>query len=358
MGDDDILTDDYVADLLVKDANDCSLKYSALGMDAYTPANMPKPNTRFLRHIIKGTDTHNKNLLAKEAAESKARLQDLEHSEEVKRLKVNPNTRDIRKRQMGDIHAILGGGSRRRRPDGESSTSKQDEAGHSGRHHARRRDPEKEKDDLFESRQSSRARDNGRLASRDSDRRSSHKSSRSRRERDNDSQTEDDTERRRRNRRRRDRSRSPIFRRKSHSPERRRRHRQRSRSPARRDDSDPLEDLIGPMPAPKPRGRGALAGSSGIDQRFSETYDPKLDVAMEDDGGEGQWDDVVEAFRDRQKLRQNQEQRLRDAGFADANINKTWQHAGTQEEGEEDVRWSKAGEKREWDMGKEDDESD
>ena len=45
---------------------------------------MPKPNTRFLRNIIKGTDTHNKALLAKEAAESKARLKRLERTEDIK----------------------------------------------------------------------------------------------------------------------------------------------------------------------------------------------------------------------------------------------------------------------------------
>ena len=36
MGNNDYLTDDYVADLLAKDAKDCSLKYSAMGMEAFT----------------------------------------------------------------------------------------------------------------------------------------------------------------------------------------------------------------------------------------------------------------------------------------------------------------------------------
>lgn len=35
MGNDDLLTDDYVADLLAKEASDCSIKYSALGMEAF-----------------------------------------------------------------------------------------------------------------------------------------------------------------------------------------------------------------------------------------------------------------------------------------------------------------------------------
>ena len=35
MPNDELLTDDYVAGLLAKDAQDCSLKYSTMGMDAY-----------------------------------------------------------------------------------------------------------------------------------------------------------------------------------------------------------------------------------------------------------------------------------------------------------------------------------
>jgi hypothetical protein len=35
MAPDNILTDDYVAELLAEEAADCSLKYSAMGLDAY-----------------------------------------------------------------------------------------------------------------------------------------------------------------------------------------------------------------------------------------------------------------------------------------------------------------------------------
>lgn len=35
MGNDEILTDDYLAGVLAKEAKDCSLKYSTIGMDAY-----------------------------------------------------------------------------------------------------------------------------------------------------------------------------------------------------------------------------------------------------------------------------------------------------------------------------------
>ncbi|PMB68350.1 hypothetical protein BM221_004925 [Beauveria bassiana] len=88
---------------------------------------MPKPNTRFLRNIIRGTDTHNKALLAKEAAESKARLKRFERAEETKRKKLNPTTKDLRERHMGDIQAILGGGKRRGRDGGADTDNNKKE---------------------------------------------------------------------------------------------------------------------------------------------------------------------------------------------------------------------------------------
>jgi len=36
MANEEILTDDYVADLLAKDAKESSIKYSALGLEAFT----------------------------------------------------------------------------------------------------------------------------------------------------------------------------------------------------------------------------------------------------------------------------------------------------------------------------------
>lgn len=70
---------------------------------------------------------------------------------------------------------------------------------------------------------------------------------------------------------------------------------------------------------------------------------------MDDDERIGDWDDAVEAFRDRQKLRQNQEQRLRAAGFADEQIQRA---SATDEATADNVQWAKAGEKRAWDKGK------
>ncbi|KAI9163293.1 hypothetical protein HJFPF1_04899 [Paramyrothecium foliicola] len=374
MSNDDILTDDYVAGLLAQEAQDCSLKYSAMGLEAFRsnkkPSNMPKPNTRFLRHIIKDTNTHNKALLAKEAAESKARLKDLEHTEEKKRLKTNPNAKDIRRRQMGDIHAILGGSKRRRTSSDNIEANTEGESSRAPRDVSTKRSSGKQRD-LFSIR-AEEQRDRGRLSRTEheaSHERGSRKDEgrKSRRHRERGSASDEES-RQRSSRRRRDRSRSRSGsphrrRRRSQSPrERSRKHRHRSPVPEHRksskdlvasqdEDSDPLEDLIGPAPPPRYRGRGTLGGAAGIDRRFSESYDPRTDVQMDDDeaGGAGNWDDAVEAFRDRQKMKQSQEQRLQEAGFAPQQIAKM---NGDKEMTDEDVRWSKSGEKREWDLGK------
>ncbi|KAG5927857.1 hypothetical protein E4U42_001699 [Claviceps africana] len=367
----ELLTDDYVAGLLAQDAKDCSLKYSAMGMEAFRdnkkPASGPKPNTRFLRHIIRDTDAHNKALLAKETAESKARLSHLEHAEEARRRKSHPDVRDIRRRQMGDIHAILGGKKHPREDGGRGARQKT-------------RDKDKDRQDssaspigadLFRDRDDSRQHQ-FRLSERERDRDRKHTASgQHRREKERPRGhryaefSEDDDNKETRRRSRRHRSRSP---RNEHDgrDERRRRHRHRSRDrsrtrrsspkhdakPAtlqREDDSDPLEDFIGPPPPPpNHRGRGTIGGAAALDRRFSESYDPKLDVGM-DDGDDDPWDEAVESYRDRQKMRLNQDQRMKEAGFTAEQIQRA---KGPEKKAEPHVVWSKAGEKREWDKGK------
>lgn len=115
-------------------------------------------------------------------------------------------------------------------------------------------------------------------------------------------------------------------------------------------DSDPLEDVIGPAPAPKvmPRGRGALKGAAGMDNRFSSDYDPKSDVRMDEDTRDD-WDDALEVLRDRAKMKQQGADRLREAGFTEDQVKK-WEKGG--EKTIDDVQWTKEGEKREWDRGK------
>jgi len=117
-------------------------------------------------------------------------------------------------------------------------------------------------------------------------------------------------------------------------------------------DSDPLDDIIGPRPPPVPqvrtKGRGTISQASGIDARFSANYDPTADVQLDFDE-ENDWEEALEALRDRQKYRQQGADRLRAAGFTEDEIKK-WEKGG--EKQEEDVRWAKKGEGREWDRGK------
>ncbi|KJK67859.1 hypothetical protein P875_00108885 [Aspergillus parasiticus SU-1] len=149
-------------------------------------------------------------------------------------------------------------------------------------------------------------------------------------------------------------------------------------------ESDPLEDLVGPLPpqadnstgaAPiRSRGRGAYRPNmSNIDAHFAPDYDPTLDVQLEDDDenasskpsrrpvaglmtGDDDWELALEAVRDRARWKQRGEDRLREAGFDDAFV-KQWKSNTTPTTGDsegrlEDVRWSKKGEGREWDRGK------
>lgn len=264
----------------------------------FRPQNMPKPNTRFLRNIIKGTDSHNKALLAKEAEESQARLKRLERSQEIERIRHNPSTKDIRKRHMGDIQAILGGGKAKRisQRDPEATTSNKDRASlhHTGDRSTDRRGRDrsdrhsrrhKEKHDDYSSsrsktrhrspehrRHSSRHRDSG-------ERRKSHRSDRSRSPR-----ARDDTEKKRH------RQLSPSLERES----------RRRGSRSKRDDHSDSDDSIGPVPEPRIRGRGDVGQMSGIDRRFSESYDPKTDTRWEGEEPDD-WDSAVDAYRNRMK---------------------------------------------------------
>lgn len=407
------------------------------------PPNKPKPNTRFLTNIIKDTTNHNQALLAKEAAESRARLQSLATAERRGEKSKGVEGGDIRRRQLGDIAAILGNGGRRsKRPrsrggekegagrsddgDEEPSPKKSRQESRRSRDEGREEDAERArdrrddgrlrvqnirdegKDNGSEKRHSKEHRKRRHPSQEDisdeedskrrpkSDRRRRHKgleedeepktsadgaSKRKHGSRDADSEEEEES-RSHRHRHRRHRSRST-----SKDREQRRRHRSRSRSPREhRDkearhgkrssrnrprsprrprkespstkkeeqtdyDSDPLDSIIGPAPPPpvRSRGRGTFSHlSSGIDSRFSADYDPTADVRLDADE-ENDWDQALEALRDRQKWKQQGADRLRAAGFTDEEIEK-WEKGG--EKREEDVKWAKKGEGREWDRGK------
>jgi hypothetical protein len=428
MSNDTFITDDYVADLLAKEAHECSIKYSALGLDAFKtskydirfrctelacnnrvanclfprPTNKAKPNTRFLRHIIKETKNHNEALLAKEASESQARLNDLTAAEENKQRRLKPGADDIRRRQLGDITAILSGRKRKLEKDEEKGSTRDGPSARDSqdrklarRDHKDRGEDRHSREDTRSSRDQDRHAGRNRDGSREKERRHRRKSrSRSRSPRDRhrryrqrshseyDDSENDDVSRKSHSRKsgrhtassRDDLLNHPSKDRAKHGrlahasgsndtaeagsggnnskrkPSDHSRHKRVAHS--ENDDSDPLEDLIGPLPPPKPivrgRGRGAFVGSSSMDKRFSEDYDPKCD-GQPDPSETDDWDEAVETFRDRLKWKQQGADRLREAGFTTEQIKK-WESGG--EKDIDDVRWSRAGEGREWDRGK------
>ncbi|KAK0367053.1 hypothetical protein LTR94_000050 [Friedmanniomyces endolithicus] len=238
----EVLDDEYVANLLKRDA-ETHRSRSKLGLlssagPRVRAKDAPKPNTRFLRNIIRETDSHNAALKAKEEEESRARLRE---------LKINEK-----------------GGKRKREDDRESRTGKKVKSG--------------ERD--------------GRWAS--------------------------------------------AF---------------------ELSDSDPLDSVIGPKPAPRVRARGRGAQNmyipSTIDSRFASDYDPATDVTLNEDGADrDDWDMALEALRDRTKWKTNQAERLKAAGFTGEEVGR-WKKGGEKGEKDvEDVKWKKKGDGREWDRGK------
>ncbi|KAL2065631.1 hypothetical protein VTL71DRAFT_3301 [Oculimacula yallundae] len=376
MAADEDLTDDYVAALLAKDAKESSIKYSSVGLEAFgrskPPASKPKPNTRFLRNIIKDTDSHNAALLAKEAAESRARLEKLARSSPQR---IERQGGDIRKRQLGDIAAILGGrpskrkrvekGGRGEREGRRVNTSSEDEKEERPRGKESREHKDKDREEETWSRghrSHRRHRSVSEERGKDREGRRERERSRSRSPREHRNKDKESRHRHRSPRRKRSRSRSPSrTREKSHRSYRHRRSPSNERKlskpepkkPEKPDyDSDPLDDIIGPRPPPIPevhrKGRGTISQASGIDSRFSANYDPMADVHLDFDE-ENDWDQALEALKDRVKWKQQGADRLRAAGFTEEEVGK-WEKGG--EKREEDVKWSKRGEGREWDRGK------
>lgn len=271
-------------------------------------AAAPKPNTRFLRNILRDTDNHNAALLAKEAQESKHRLDALRRTatrpaqqlysarqrHDSKTTRLDPADKQPSTRHSSDSHRRSSRRSRSRSPDRQSSR----------RHHRKR--------------------------SLSPSRHNSHKSRR--------------------------RSSSPEPRRTTTKPSRHHRpSEKRHSSPSDASDSDPLDAIIGPAPPPanpplRSRGRGALNNSSTIDDHFSSNYDPSADLQPDSYQDEPlDWDQALEALRDRQKWRQQGADRLRAAGFSERDVNK-WEKGA--DKSEDDVVWAKKGEGREWDRGK------
>ncbi|KAF2488904.1 hypothetical protein BU16DRAFT_623172 [Lophium mytilinum] len=416
------LDDEYVVSRLKSDAADSAKKYELVGLEAYMPKSRPtmgapKPNTRFLRNIIRETDNHNAALLAKEAEDAKNRLKALRYEKEGR---LSPYVSDMRgTRGDREYHRPS---KRRREEEGEDEKDqhRKRRSGESGRHRDRRDrsqdryrrhassrneetrkhssrngDRRREKGDTLmseEDEETGEASKHSRRRHRSQDRRRRHRSRSESAGRNGSSKRDSHRDRRRRRSRSpsssSSRSRSPTKSQQRHKPTRSKSHKsgqaprspvhteracsaspdtkhvarkphaskhraRRHHSPTVASDSDPLDAIIGPAPPPPPpevrlRGRGAFMASSAMDDHFSASYDPTADVQPNSDV-EGDWDEALEAMRDRQKWKQQGADRLRAAGFTDTMVKK-WENGG--EKTEEDVVWAKKGEGREWDRGK------
>ena len=362
--------------------------YEVPNLDRST-SNAPKANTRFLKNIIRETNSHNAALQAKEVEESRARLKSLHHSDGK-----SPSSRDSDFQINGEDHHR----SKRRRTDDEDEKKRHIRRDREGKFSRRHRDEErrsitsyrKDSDDQYTSEANGEDRYHERRH-RHRHRHRHHHRSRHRRD-DEDELYEYDrrgtTTRKQSGKRYRSRSRSP----RSIGNHHQRHHRSQrsvrsspsapsdqngehgsvsrlkedSRSTSADDDanikkraasldsdSDPLEAIIGPPPPPpapkvQARGRGNFSSSSAMDSHFASNYDPSVDVHLDPDM-EDDWDQALEAIRDRQRWQKLGAERLKSAGFTEEEVKK-WEKGG--ERTEEDVRWQGQGEGREWDRGK------
>ncbi|KAL3466714.1 hypothetical protein BJX64DRAFT_249716 [Aspergillus heterothallicus] len=368
----DVDNDDYVAQVLADEARNSSMKYSSLGAEAYMTrrptGSAPKPNTRFLRHIIKETDNHNTALKRKEEREARERMRQLQGQE-------SSSTKD---RYRHRSHRSDDRTSRR-------DTRKDEEhrhRSHRERHRSRSPSLDKNRGRPFERRNERRDREEDRhRRSRKSYRHRSYSRSRSRSPHGRDPKHRD-----------RDRSHRKRSSRRSRSPESKERRKEERTTREKNisfpapesqyehsgNESDPLEDLVGPLPKEKAlirsRGRGAFKpNSSNIDAHFLPNYDPALDVQPDHDDsesgnrstrrpvaglmtGDDDWELALEALRDRARWKQSGEERLREAGF-NTDIIDRWKTntsvaAGNDEGRIGSVKWSTKSEGREWDRGK------
>lgn len=371
-----LIDDDHIIALLRKDAERGRLgsSFTAEKRDK----NAPKPNTRFLRNLVRDADSHNAALLAKEKAETRARLRGLESG--VKRGREEDGNRgdnSLKRQRRGEeregrwkgVLSGLGKPSTRERDSEKRRDAHHRSSDRKPRRPMTRTDAE---DSSHDTRHSHRRR---RSRSPNSRSRSPRHRDRSDRDRDhartshNRSQSREPKDSRSHRRNRDKRSRSPD----------QRRHRERERprkrespnptttKPTRRSSSssDPLSPLLGPAPAPstRPRGRGAASSArNNIDLRFNDpTYDPRADVGLSDseEGGKDlndPWSTSLEALRDRAAWRAKGAERLREVGFGEGDVRKF--ESGERllererEKDERDLKWRSKGEGREWDAGK------
>lgn len=342
----DLGDDEAIARLLAEDAKASSSRYASQGLSALLPrrqaGSAPKPNTRFLKALVRDADSHNAALRRKEDRERVERLRGggqrtpERPQTSARREKDGRGDDQGRERKRRRLSEDRGDGLEAEEWSRKSASKYGDKSGSGRRHRYRSRSVSGDDESL--QRREHRHRRDRKLESRGK----------------SESQETDE-----RSHRKHTRKRSPSPRRdrnKRVSPYRRERRKRRGSS------SDPLEEFVGPLPAKEPdelepvrvRGRGAhkITSVSNIDAHFSSNYDPALDVQPENEQPDDRedWDMALEALRDRQAWKKKHADRMRAAGFGDEEIEK-WEESGREKDAR-DVRWRAKGQVREWDVGK------
>lgn len=329
----DDLDDDYVARLLAEDAKKTSQKYLSQGLSAFLPqrrVDAPKPNTRFLSHIVREADNHNAALKRKEEIEAKKRLRELHGQDERprKRARADETAGSKRNRLLKDIVSAANSEHKtkhrprdsRQREESRRTTSNDRSKDSRSRRHGEQ--------------------DRGYTSSRELDRRS----------RSPETHLEEHTETSHASSQR-------IRRERHHSRDRESKASVKTETTHGAFDGADERAFTGPEAHVQKRGRGAFKKKSGIDDRFEKGYDPSQDISLDsDDEDDSQdWEMALEAMRDRAKWKQNQANRMREAGFDEKDITKWEKSSLKYKDREPDAtgfKWSRKGETREWDAGK------
>ncbi|KAI7894843.1 uncharacterized protein EV154DRAFT_58988 [Mucor mucedo] len=118
--------DKFVADLILKEAEEKRKKYNQVGVQAYKPSGLPnkpkpKPNTRFLLNMVKATDSHNQAVI-KANEDNVAKLRE-ERLERERLLTKEKKHRESRRRHRHEDDKDRRSSHRRRSSSSSSSHS-------------------------------------------------------------------------------------------------------------------------------------------------------------------------------------------------------------------------------------------
>jgi hypothetical protein len=329
-----VLSDDELTSILLSDARQASKNYASQGLSAYLPASKRptskiKPNTRFLQNLVRNADGHNERLRRKEETERKEKLRVLEREAKKRegRLVTFSDDEAEGPETSGDREGDEEGDARRRK---RRKTDEHDEERERRRHksskHSRGRESERRRRKRRRNTSSAEESD-GRSRSRSRSRESRHhRKHRSKRDHSNSGSEEEhkhESRSHRKERQRRDDESASGDDKESHSKSdkkqsRRSKHEESSIHPPK------------PTSSAKPNTPHDMNGNNNIKDQLGPAQ-----RADEDD-----WSLSLSALRERANHARIQ---------AAKNITANAHIKGS----DSNIKWTKQGEEREWDRGKE-----